>query len=495
LLETNTNTYRNKWYVLVAVSMGTFLATIDGSIVNVALPTLNQFFKTDFATVQWVVLGYLLTVTTLMLSIGRLGDMKGKKAIYTAGFVIFTLGSLSCALSPTIQILIAARIFQALGASMTMALGSAILTEAFPPNERGRVLGINGTIVSIGIVLGPTLGGLIINSLSWHWIFFVNLPVGILGILAVLKFVPNLKPVCDEQFDIAGASTLLVSVLSLLIGLTLGQQRGFESLPVMLLGASFIIFLTIFILIERKAKQPMIELDLFKNRLLSINLATGFMVFLCGSGTTLLMPFFLENLLHYEVLQVGLLLAVVPICTGIIAPIAGTLSDRFGTRPLTVIGLLFALIGYIAISTLSIQTTPLGYILRFIPYGIGVGIFQSPNNSAIMGTAPRERLGIVSGMLAMTRTLGQTAGNAVLGALWASWTFFHAGGVLPEGATAAPAAAQVAGLQNTFHVAIAIISIALILSIWALLEERVWKTSAQLNPMASSPSNLTEKGE
>lgn len=494
-METKTNDYRNKWYVLVAVSMGTFLATIDSSIVNVALPTLNQVFKTDFATVQWVVLGYLLTVTTLMLSIGRLGDMRGKKPLYVAGFVIFTLGSLTCALSPNIYFLIAARVFQALGASMTMALGSAILTEAFPPKERGRVLGMNGAIVSIGIVLGPTLGGIILNSLSWHWIFFVNLPVGIMGILAVLKFVPNLKPVCDEHFDLGGAATLLLSVLSLLVGLTIGQERGFTSLPVLVLWSGFIIFLVLFILIEKRNRQPMVELDLFKNRLLSINLATGFMVFICSSGTTLLMPFFLENILNYPAIQVGMLLAVVPIGMGIIAPISGALSDRFGTRPLTVIGLLVTLSGFVAISTLSTHTTALGYILRFIPMGVGLGIFQSPNNSAIMGTAPRERLGIISGMMAMTRTLGQTTGNAVLGALWASWTFLHAGMVLQGGATAAPAAAQVAGLQNTFHVTIGIVFVALVLSIWALLEERVWKTSKQLNPIASSTSHLIEKGE
>src|SRR5512134_2717549 len=173
--------YSRKWYVLSAVGTGVFLATIDGSIVNISLPTLVSSFQTDFALVQWVVLAYLLTVTTLMLGVGRLADIYGKKPIYTAGFIVFTVGSVLCGLSSTIYALIGFRILQAIGAAMIMALGMAITTEAFPPSERGRALGISGTIVSVGIAIGPTLGGLIVKNLYWHWIYFVSLPVGVIG--------------------------------------------------------------------------------------------------------------------------------------------------------------------------------------------------------------------------------------------------------------------------------------------------------------------------
>ncbi len=219
--------YSRKWLVMVAVGMGIFLSTVDSSIVNLALPTLVRDLNTDFPTVQWVVLGYLLTQATLMLSMGRLGDMVGKKPVYTAGFVVFTIGSVLCGMASSIYGLILFRVLQAIGSSMTSALGFAILTEAFPPNERGRALGIGSAVVSMGIVVGPTLGGLIIDALSWNWIFYVNLPVGIIGVFMVLRFVPNIKPVGKQQFDFLGGATLLISLLGFLLALTIGQNVGF----------------------------------------------------------------------------------------------------------------------------------------------------------------------------------------------------------------------------------------------------------------------------
>jgi EmrB/QacA subfamily drug resistance transporter len=256
--------YSQKWHVLSAVGMGVFLATIDGSIVNISLPTLVSSFQTDFALVQWVVLAYLLTVTTLMLGVGRLADIYGKKPIYTTGFIVFTVGSVLCGLSPTIYNLIGFRVLQAVGAAMIMALGMAITTEAFPPSERGRALGISGTIVSVGIAVGPTLGGLIVKNLSWHWIFFVNLPVGIIGTWLVVRYVPAFKPPGGQRFDYPGALTLFASLLSLLLALTLGQRNGFGDRTVLLLAGAWIFFLVTFIFIELRTDQPMIDLRLFR---------------------------------------------------------------------------------------------------------------------------------------------------------------------------------------------------------------------------------------
>jgi len=464
--------YSRKWYVLSAVGMGVFLATIDGSIVNVSLPTMERAFQTDFALVQWVVLSYLLTVTTLMLGIGRLADIYGKKPIYTTGFIVFTTGSVLCGLSPTIYTLIGFRVVQAVGASMIMALGMAIVTEAFPRSERGRALGISGTIVSVGIAVGPTLGGLIVQNLSWHWIFFVNLPIGIVGTWMVIHNVPAFKPPGGQRFDYWGALTLCVSLLSLLIALTFGQRFGFGDPIVLLLLGACILFLGAFIVIELRMDQPMIDLRLFRSSLFSVSLTTGFMIFICLAGSLLLMPFYIQNVLGYDPQQTGLLMATVPVALGIIAPVSGSLSDRFGSRPITVAGLAMLAIGFLAVSSLDAETTTLGYVLRFLPVGLGVGIFQSPNNSAIMGAAPRDRLGIASGMLAVTRTLGQTTGIAVLGALWAGQVFMHAGEVLTGGATAAPILAQVFALRDTFVVVSILIFAALLLSIWGLREER-----------------------
>jgi EmrB/QacA subfamily drug resistance transporter len=452
--------------------MGVFLSTIDGSIVNISLPTLVDSFQTDFALVQWVVLAYLLTVTTLMLGVGRLADIYGKKPIYTAGFIVFTTGSVLCGLSPTIHTLIGFRVLQAVGASMVMALGMAIVTEAFPPTERGRALGISGTIVSVGIAVGPTLGGFIVQTLSWHWIFFVNLPIGIIGTIMVIRYVPAFRPPGGQRFDYWGALTLCITLLSLLVALTLGQYNGFGDPAVLFLAGLFVLFLAIFILVELRLEQPMVDLRLFRSSLFSVSLVTGFTIFICLAGTLLLMPFYAENVLGYDPQQTGLLMATVPAALGIIAPLSGSLSDRFGSRPITVAGLAVLAAGFLAVSSLDAETTTLGYVLRFLPVGLGMGIFQSPNNSAIMGSAPRERLGIASGMLAVTRTLGQTTGIATLGALWAGRVFKYVGAVLPGGATSAPVTAQVPALRDTFVIVSVLIVAALLLSIWGLAEER-----------------------
>lgn len=464
--------YGRKWLVMTAVAMGTLITTIDGSIVNVVLPTLVRELNTNFATIQWVVLSYLLTLATLMLSLGRLGDMIGKKPIYTVGFVVFTLGSVLCGLAPTASWLIGFRVVQAVGGAMLLSLSMAIVTEAFPPQERGRALGTIGTFVSIGIVVGPTLGGLILSLTTWHWIFLVNLPIGIVGTFLAMRYIPATPAQKEQQFDYGGAGALFVSLLGLLLALTVGQQRGFGDTAVLILFLVWILFLLIFLRIESRVGQPMINLHLFRNKLFSINLITGFATFVAIAGTVILMPFYLENILGMPTRQVGLLMAVVPLFLGVVAPLSGSLSDRFGTRPITVAGLIMLALGYWAMSTLNQETTGLGYVLRLLPVGIGMGMFQSPNNSAVMGSVPRERLGIASGLLAISRTLGQTTGIAVLGALWAGRTMVYEGGMLEEGVTGATAVSQINGLHDTFLIITLLILAALALAVWALLKEK-----------------------
>lgn len=463
--------YSRKWLVLSAVAMGIFLATIDGSIVNVALPTLSAALGADFATVQWVVLSYLLTITTLLAVVGRLADMYGRKRLYNSGFVVFTVGSLLCGLSPSVGWLIGFRVLQGIGAALILALGLALVTEAFPPQERGRALGIAGSIVSIGIVTGPTLGGVIIENLSWHWIFFVNVPIGIVGTYLVWRNIPATRPPGGQAFDFGGAATLCLGLLGILLGLTTGQQEGFTSPQALALFVFGIFFLLALLYIQRRHPQPIIDPVLFRNRLFTVNLVTGLLVFV-GLGSGVLIPFYLETVLGYSVQQVGLLLAVVPIALGIVSPISGVLSDRVGSRPISVLGLAVTLLGYLALSTLSTETTAVGFMLRYVLVGVGVGLFQSPNNSAMMGTAPRERLGVASGLLAMTRNLGQTVGIAVLGALWAALVFGAAGGPVAGGATAAPLAAQAAGLAGVSRIVAGLVGVALLVALWAWWGER-----------------------
>lgn len=464
----DSNAYHYKWHILAATGMGVFLATIDGSIVNVALPTLVRVFHTNFATVQWVPLAYLLTLSTILLSMGRLGDMIGKKPVYVTGFILFTLGSMLCGLSPNIYWLIGFRVLQAVGAAMTQALGIAIVTEAFPPSERGKALGISGTLVSIGIVAGPTLGGLLIDTLSWHWIFFVNLPIGILGTLMTLRHVPHTQTINKQRFDYAGAAVLFLGLLALLLSFTWGQQWGFTDWRVWLILSGAVVLLTAFIVIERRIAHPMVDLTLFRSQVFSINLLTGLLAFIAVAGVFVLLPFYLEDMQGYAPRQVGLLIAAVPVLLGITAPISGILSDRYGTRLIATIGLGVLVAGYLAMSRFTAQTSLPVYLLAALPFGAGMGIFQSPNNSAVMGAVPQQQLGIASGLLAITRNLGQTIGIAILGTIWAGRVMVHAGETVVGGATAAPIAAQVAGLQDTFLVIAALVGGAFLLSLYTL---------------------------
>jgi EmrB/QacA subfamily drug resistance transporter len=456
--------YTRKWLALVAVAMAIFLGTVDGSIVNVALPTLVDEFDTSFGVAQWVVLAYNLTQATLVLSIGRLGDMIGKKRIFTAGFAVFTVGSMLAGLSPTVTALIAFRVLQAVGAAMIFALGFAITTEAFPPSERGKALGINGTMVSLGIITGPIIGGLILEAADWRWIFYVNLPVGIIGTVTAWRFVPDTRPGGGRKFDFLGALLFLVALLSLLIGLTWGQTRGFTDPAILGLFLIAVAGTAAFLTVERRVAEPMVDLEVFADADLSVNLVTGFITFVGLSGLLLLLPFYLTDVLGYGPRSVGLLLGAVPLSLGIVAPFSGSLSDRIGSRPVTVAGLGILTVGFgLGAFALTPQTTALVFIAVGLTIGVGMGIFQSPNNSAILGAVPPHRLGIASGMLTINRLTGFITGVAVIGTVWAARTVSYAGGGTAD---QAPAAAQAAGLSDTLTLTAALLAAALVLGAW-----------------------------
>ena len=456
--------YSQKWWVMLAIAMGIFLGTIDGSIVNVALPTLVRDLATTFPVVQWVVLAYLLTLATLVLSIGRLGDIVGKKAIYASGFAVFTLGSVLCGVAPSVGWLICFRIFQGLGAAMIFALGFAIVTEAFPREERGRALGVTGAIVSVGIVLGPTLGGLLIDTLGWRWIFFVNLPVGIVGTFTAIRYIPDVPPEGGERFDFLGGAVFLVMLLSFLLGLTFGQTHGFGHGRTLTLLAVAAVALPLFVAIERRAEHPMLDLSLFQNRLVSANLFAGWASFAAIGGVFILLPFYLERVLGHSPAETGLLLSSVPLMLGVSAPVAGSISDRIGPWPVVLTGLAILFASYLLMLTLGTETSALAYLVTMAPVGLGMGIFQSPNNSAVMGAVPPRRLGVTSGLLTITRITGQLSGISILGAVWAARVAAHAG-ARGEPSAALPRA-QVAGLRETMLVSAVLIGISLAAAAW-----------------------------
>ncbi|WP_299024963.1 MFS transporter [uncultured Thermanaerothrix sp.] len=456
------------WLTLLSVGSGVLMATLDSSIVNISLPTLVKALNTNFATVEWVVLAYVLMVTALMLGVARLGDLYNKKRLYQIGLIIFTLGSLLCGLAPTITALILFRALQGIGAAFTQALGTAIITEVFPPESRGRALGIIGSIVSVGIAAGPPLGGLIIAWAGWHWVFLVNLPIGIIASLIVYRFVPNLHPGHrQEGFDAVGALVLFFTMGCYALGMTLGQDWGFSSQwPKIFLGAS-LVGLIVFVQVERHQPHPMVDLSLFRNILFSINLLMAFLVFIVMSGM-FLMPFFLQLVQGYPTQLVGTLMMAHPVAMGIVAPLAGALSDRYGSRGISLIGLIMVVVGCLSVASIQPGISPLAFVLHLLPFGIGLGMFQSPNNNAIMSAVPRNRLGIASGLLALMRTLGQTSGLPLMGALFALQV--RASANLPPGfeVTQANPLALLAGLQGTYHIAAFVILIATLLAVLAL---------------------------
>ena len=467
-MQATPNSFPHKWLVMTGIGLGVFMSTLDGSIVNIALPSLIGTFHTDLATIQWVVLSYILVTASLMLTVARLGDMRGKKKFYLTGLVLFTIGSLLCGNSPNVYWLIGFRALQGLGATMMWALGTAIITENFPSTERGRALGLIGSIVSIGIALGPPLGGILIGFTGWRSIFLVNVPIGIATIWVVSRYVPAAEPKNKVQrFDLTGALILLLTLGSYAFGMTMGQNLGFDTPAILALLIAAGAGLVFFVLFELRQAEPMVDMNLFRNPLFSINLLMGFLVFMALGGTFIL-PFFLQLVQGYTIEQVGLLLMVQPVIVGVLAPISGSLSDRFGSRLICLIGLAIVVMGCLYMSTLTTTTPTLGFALRLAGFGVGLAIIQSPNNSAIMGAAPPTKLGIASGLIALSRTLGQTSGLPLMGALFTAQVLLFSGLAHGSDVTAAPAAALVSGVNITYRMAALVMLFSTLLAALAL---------------------------
>ncbi|HEY3345647.1 MAG TPA: MFS transporter [Anaerolineaceae bacterium] len=469
-----------RWFVLVGVGLGGLMGTIDSSIVNISLPTLEKYFSANLATVEWVILGYALIMTALTLGAARLGDILDKKKLYLAGLALFTSGSLLCAASPSIYWLIGARIVQGLGAALTSSLGFAIITQVFPPQARGKAFGIMGSIMAVGIASGPPLGGLIIGALSWHWVFLVNVPIGLISLAFVTRFVPKLPaPNAQQRFDLPGALIMFFTLGAYALAMTLGQDRGFSDPYVLALLGVGLAGVIVFIVVERRLADPMIDFHIFRSFLFDLNLIMGFLVSSVLAGLFIL-PYYLEQVKNFSPLWVGLLMMIDPLGLAIVAPISGSLSDRFGSRITSIIGLMVVCFGCLTLGALGMDTTPVGFVLHMIPIGIGMGLFMSPNNSAIMGAVPKERLGITSGLLTLTRLLGQTTGLPIMGVLFSTTVLAAAG--LPAGTdvTRAPALALVAGTQGAFHGAALGVSLAIAIAIVAFVVDFRRKRSLAL---------------
>src|SRR5712692_2276263 len=439
----------SKWAVLAIVAVGVFMATLDTSIVNISLPTIAGSFGVPLSgAIEWVIIAYLVVIAGVLLTTGRLADMIGHKPIWAAGLIIFTVGSLICGFAPSLLLLIAARGLQGLGGAMIMAISPAMLTQAFPATERGRALGLNAVVVALGVSTGPTLGGIITANLSWRWIFFVNIPIGIIGVLATLYVLTERMRWGRGKFDPLGALLLAVGLVALTLGLSFGQEWGWSSpqlIATLLLG---IIALAALYSVEKRVSDPIIDLSLLHRRVfLSANLSL-ILSFLALFAVSFMLPFYLEELHGFPTEQAGLLLTPLPLTIAILAPFSGSLADRIGTRWLAAGGLTLACIGLVLISQLNAQSSVWDIVWRLVVIGAGQAMFQSPNNSALMGAAPKAQQGRAAGFLATGRVVGQSVSVALAGAVFASLGGAAAGRELATSQTLS--AAQVTTLQQTF---------------------------------------------
>ena len=421
----------NKWVVFAILAVGIFMATLDSSIVNISLPTIAHFFGVPLSgAVEWIIIAYLVVTAGVLLTVGRIADTIGRKPIWAAGLIIFTVGSAICGASVSLGMLIAARALQGLGGAFIMAISPAMLTSAFPARERGRALGMNAVIVALGVSVGPTLGGIITQSISWRWIFYVNVPLGIIGIIATLRLLRESGRKGERRFDPIGALLLAIGLVGLTLGLSFGQEWGWNSpLLISTLVISALGFIGL-IFVERRVSNPIIVSTLLRSRVfLSANVSL-ILNFLALFAVSFMLPFYLEELRGYSTLQAGLLLTPLPLTIAVIAPFSGTLADRIGTRWLASAGLAIACTGLVFISQLNAQSSTFDIIWRLVFTGAGQAIFQSPNNSALMGAAPREHQGSAAGYLATGRVVGQSVSVALAGAIFTSLGGATAGALL-----------------------------------------------------------------
>ncbi|MHC1788798.1 MFS transporter [Solidesulfovibrio sp.] len=452
---------------MLGVNLMVFMATLDMSIVNVALPTLAESLDTDFATIQWVILSYILVIASLLLLVSRLGDMQDKKRIFSTGLVLFIIASLCCGLAPSVYWLIAFRALQGIGAAMSQSLGMAIVTQIAPAAGRGRALGFIGGTVAMGLMVGPPLGGVLIGLAGWRSLFLLNVPLGILAFVAVRRYMPSLPPVrLGERFDVPGALLACLTLACYCLGMTFMQRQGLsDPVALGLLGASAA-GLAAFVAVERNSLAPMLDLTLFANPLVSLPLAMSVLVFITGASG-FIMPFFLQSAQGHTVTEVGLLLMILPASMALTAPLSGTLADRYGTRVISLVGLLVLLGGCLALGTLTEHTPWWGYLLRSMPVGLGIGIFQAPNNSTIMGQMPAHRLGVGSGLANYARVFGQSTGLPLVATIFSG--LVAASGTVASHAdfTNAPPAALAAGVAGVFHVLAGMLVLAIALAAWA----------------------------
>ena len=413
------NSRRRSTLILFNVCVGQFIVGLDQRALLVALPTLTHTFSTSLTTIQWVLLIYDLALIGLVITVGRLGDLFGRRRIYASGFLLFVLASALCGISQSAGQLILFRGLQAAGGAMIAANGRALASEAFPSSQRGKAMGFASMAFHTGYLTGPTLGGFLIDTIGWRWIFYINLPIGIWGAYLAWKLLQkekeNLKGV---SVDFPGAILLILTNSLFIYAMNQLPHVGWRHPTVAGTLALSAVACALFVFVELRSRMPILSFSLFRSRLFTASMFSLFFITSTQSAISFLMPFYLQNILHYSPSQMGWIIIASSVMIVVFAPFAGWASDRLGSRPLCTVGAGLIVIAQFFIASLGLDSSIPRIVLPLMISGLGWALFNSPNQSAILGSVPRDKVGTASGMNTTTARTGGAMGVALSATLF-----------------------------------------------------------------------------
>jgi len=419
--------FHHRYAVLFIVLASVLMAVIDGTVVNIALPSMTRFFAVDLSDSQWTITAYLITMTSLLLVFGKVSEYVGRARLFFAGILIFTASSLACGLSTGLPELVLFRIIQGTGAAMLFSISSALIFDTTPPAERGRAMGYLGATVAIGSIAGPIVGGFVVDSLGWQYIFFINIPIGILLIAAAAQYLRIDEKRTDSlSLDWHGSAAMIAMFISLIIALGSLADTGEITRTAIISGVIFFLALALFIGHERRCPAPLLDLSVFSNRAFLFPVIAVVLVFAANFMMAVVGPFYFEGVMGYRPSQVGLVFLINPAVMVIVAPIAGSLYDRHPTRNYAALGMVITAVAFLLLSYCTLTRNISGIIIAFGLLGIGVGLFQSPNNTTILSALPTEQLSTASSVIATSRNLGMALGVS-LGSILLSFQLMAAG--------------------------------------------------------------------
>lgn len=446
-------------WALISLALSMLLSSLGISIPNVALPTLTQAFSASFQDVQWVILSYLLAITIMIVSVGRLGDILGHRSVLLAGIFLFTVASVLCAVAPTLLVLVIARALQGIGAAILMALTMALVRETVPKEKTGSAMGLIGTMSAIGTALGPSLGGILLEGPGWRAIFLIMVPLGVVNLLLAARFLPAQKRTAKidrNSFDILGTLLLGFTLGAYTLAMTAGHGHfGQLNMALLLAAAAGAI---LFVSAESRVTSPLIQLVAFRDRTFNASLAMNLLVSTVMMATLVVGPFYLARALGLRETAVGLVMSVGPIISTLSGVVAGRIVDRLGAPLMVIVGLIEMAAGALALSVLPQFFGIAGFISAIVILTPGYQLFQAANNTVVMADVSANQRGVISGMLSLSRNLGLITGASVMGALFAY-------GAMTTDITTASPSSVATGMQITFAVASALIVAALVIRI------------------------------